>query len=528
MVKILGIPRDETVRLLHEGEVSIAVVGLGYVGLPLATLFALEGARVFGCDVDRELVDMVNAGRSRIVEHDVSWLLDVGAQILKGTCPNCGVQLFKHHEEAFCPSCGRLATLDEYGVRLMPKQSRAQGLLISKKVSLQSMLEKVVAKGNLKATTDTVSAVAQSDVVLITVGTPLQDGHIPDKSAILSATRTIAQGLGEGDLVVVKSTVPPGTTERDVKPILEEGSGLKCGQDFGLAHMPERIKEGFALYEFKTIPRIVGGIDERSAETAASLFNIFPAPVHVVGSPSISETAKLFENTYRDTNIALANELAIICERIGINVIEVIGASNTDPKTHLLTPGLVGGYCLPKDPYFLVNEALKEDYTPGLIEAARKVNEGMPDHAVNLVVEIYGRLGIAIKDSKIALLGLSFKNDSGDLRNSAAIPIARKLLDLDAEVWAQDPLASFNELEQGLPDLVLSRDLERVVSGSRCVIITTGHSEYKSLDPSILAANMVLPGGVVDCRHIFNPKEFTDPRLLYRGLGHPFSSHTKS
>ena len=522
MVKILGNSRDETVRLIHDGKVSIAVVGLGYVGLPLATLFALEGARVFGCEVDPKTVEMVNAGKSRIVEHDVSWLIDAGARTLKNTCPNCGVQLFEHRQEVFCPSCGKLATLDAYGVRLQPRHSEIYKSLMSKQVSFQSLLEKVVSAGKLTATTDTTSAVAESDAILIAVGTPLGEEHIPDKSAIIAASRAIAQGLEKNDLIVLKSTVLPGTTEGVVKPILEEGSGLKCGEDFGLAHMPERIKEGFALYEFKTIPRIVGGVDERSAEAAASLFSVFPAPIHIVGSPSISETAKLFENTYRDTNIALANELAIICERIGVDVMDAIRAANTDPKTHLLTPGLVGGYCLPKDPYFLVSEALRKGYTPSLIQDARRVNEGMPDHAVDLVIEVFGRLGVKIGGSKIALLGLSFKGDSGDLRNSGAIPVAKKLVGLEAEVWAHDPLASFEELERELPDLVFSRDLEKTLSGSRCVVITADHSEYRSLEPNVLADEMSLPGGVVDCRQIFNPKHFTDPRLLYRGLGHPF------
>ena len=313
MTKILGLSRDETARLVHEGNVSITVVGLGYVGLPLATLFALEGAKVFGCDVDPELVKMVNTGRSRIIEHDVSWLLDAGARTLKNTCPNCGIQLFEHQQEVFCPSCGRLAIIDAYGARLEPRHSEIHRSLISKRVSLQSLLEKVVAAGRLTARTDTASAVTESDVVLVAVGTPLGNGYIPDKSAITAASRATAQGLKVGDLVVVKSTVPPGTTEGEVKPILEEGSGLRCGEDFGLAHMPERIKEGFALYEFKTIPRIVGGVDRRSAEAAASLFSVFPAPIHLVGEPSVSETAKLFENTYRDTNIALANEFAVIC-----------------------------------------------------------------------------------------------------------------------------------------------------------------------------------------------------------------------
>jgi UDP-N-acetyl-D-mannosaminuronic acid dehydrogenase len=526
LAKILELSQEKIVELVHDGEVSIAVVGLGYVGLPLATLFALEGARVYGCDVDKELVKMVNAGRSRIIEHDISWLLNEGAKTLTSTCPNCGIQLFKYRNETFCPSCGKIAAVDEYGARLGVEISETHKSLMSKKVSLQSLLEKTVSTGNLTATTDTSSAVSKSDVVLIAVGTPLKDKYLPDKSAIITASQTIAQGLEVGDLVIVKSTVPPGTTEREIEPILENGSGLECGKDFGLAHMPERIKEGFALYEFKTIPRIVGGVDQRSTQAAAALFSVFPAPIYQVGSPSITETAKLFENIYRDTNIALVNELAIICELMGVDVMEAVRAANNDPKTHLLTPGLVGGYCLPKDPYFLVNEALKNSYTPKLITAAREVNENMPSHTVDMVIEVFREIGIAIEETKIALLGLSFKGDSGDLRNSPAITIAKKLVDLGANIWAHDPLARFEELEQVLPEISISRDLKKTISKSRCVVIATGHSEYRTLKPDTLAGSMSLPGSIVDCRHIFNPRDFTDPRLLYRGLGHPL--HPKS
>jgi len=523
MVKVLELPQDEVMRSIRNGQVRIAVVGLGYVGLPLATLFAIEGGRILGCDIDQELVDMINKGRSRIVEHDLSWLLDSGAETLDKTCPNCGVQLFSHQQETFCPSCGRLASIEGYRVILSPEISEVHKTLNSNMISLQSLLEKVIDNGNLRATTETASAVAESDVILIAVGTPLREKNMPDKSAILSASRAIAEGLEGGDLVIVKSTVPPGTTEGDIKPILEEGSNLKCGEDFGLAHMPERIKEGYALFEFKTIPRIVGGVDQRSAEAAASVFSIFPAPIHIFDKTAITETAKLFENTYRDMNIALVNELAIICERIEVDAIEAIRAANTDPKTHLLIPGLVGGYCLPKDPYFLVNEGAKKGYNAKLIRSAREVNEMMPDHTIELVIEVFGRLGIPLKESKISLLGLSFKGGSGDLRNSASIPILRRLARLEADIWAHDPLVDFDELRDEKDLIILSRELKEVVSKARCLIIVTDHPEYRTLKPSLLAQNMSLPGGVVDCRHIFDPEEFTDPNLTYRGLGHPFS-----
>lgn len=520
MVKVLDLPRAEVVRAIKHGKVTIAVVGLGYVGLPLATLFAEEGAQVIGCDINPEVIQLVKAGRAQIVEHDVSWLLQEGAKALDNTCPNCGVRLFSFKSEVFCPSCGRLAAISEYGVSLSDKVAKAHRILVKKRISLEKLIKKVTKEGRLKATTDVSSAAKEADVILICVGTPLKPDKTPDGTALIAACNSVGKGLKRGDLVILKSTVSPGTTEDSVKPILERESGLKAGADFGLAHVPERIKEGHAIFEFRTIPRIAGGIDHRSGEAAASIFSIFPAPVHIFDSPRTTEAAKLFENIYRDVNIALVNEFALICKKISTNVRAAISAANTDPKTHLLTPGPgVGGYCLPKDPYYLIHPAITAGYKPRLIPLARQVNDEMPEHMVELVQDAFTEMEIPVRDAKIAILGLSFKGNSGDLRNTPAVPIIRRLLELGGDLFAHDPFANFDEIKRVFPDLPCTRNVEKALKGAKCAVIITDHLEYAKLETFQMIKVMASPAALVDARYMVDPEKALKAGFIYKGLG---------
>lgn len=525
MVKILDLPKAQVVRALKHGKATVTVVGLGYVGLPLATLFAEEGAQVIGCDINPAVIQLVKMGSAHIVEHDVSWLLQEGAKTIDNTCPNCGVRLFNFKSETFCPSCGRLALITEYGVRLSDKMAKTHKTLIKKRISLETLIKKVTKEGRLKATTDITAATKEADIILICVGTPLKPDKTPDNTALISACHSVGEGLKKGDLVILKSTVSPGTTDGTVKPILEKESGLRAGADFGLAHVPERIKEGHAIFEFRTIPRIAGGIDHRSAAAATSVFNIFPAPVHSFDSPRITEASKLFENIYRDVNIALVNELALICEKTGINVRAAISAANTDPKTHLLTPGPgVGGYCLPKDPYYLIHPSIQAGYKPRLIPLARQVNDEMPEHVVELVKDTFTELRIPVKGIRVAVLGLSFKGNSGDLRNTPAIPIINRLLGLGGDLVAHDPFANFDEIKQSFPNLNCTRNVEKAIAGTNCVVIVTDHLEYAKLEASQMIRIMARPAVLVDARQMIEPEKALKAGFIYRGLGvKPFS-----
>jgi len=521
MVRVLDVPREEVGQAVRDGRVDICVVGLGYVGLPLGVLFADEGARVIGCVRTRESAQRINRGKTRIVEHDVSGLLRKGATILDGTCPNCGVRLFKLGRETFCPCCGRLATITEFGVHLQDAIAIAHKEIVQSRQTLAGLLQRVIQMGRFSATTETAKAVRESDVILIAVGTPVDVRNVPDYADLENACSSVGEGLQKGSLVILKSTVSPGITENRVKPLLEKASGLQAGRDFGLAFMPETVKEGHALYEFRTLPRIVGGITKRCAAAAAGVFSVFPAPVSIFGGPSIVEAAKLFQNIYRDANIALVNELALACEKLGVDVIQAISAANIDPKTHLLTPGLVGGYCLPKDTYHLAYPAERAGYAARLITLARRLNNGMPKHVLELVEEAFEEMGASMRGSRVAVLGLGFKANSGDLRNTPAEPIIKGLLERGAEVVAHDPFAHFDDVGRILPDLVCTRIVEEAVRGAACTVIVTGHLEYRGLTAKCLRDLMSKPGAIVDARHIIDPKEAFALKVVFRGLGKP-------
>jgi len=521
MTKVLDLSREETTQAIRDGKVTICVVGLGFVGLPLAVLFASEGAQVIGCVRTEKSAQGINRGKTRVTEHDVSALLREGASMLEVSCPNCGVRLFELSKETFCPCCGRLASVTKFGVHLHDKVATAHERIVKTRQSLEDLLKDSLKSGKFHATTQTVEAVQQSDVVLITVGTPIDEKNVPDYTDLQKASHDVGRSLQKDTLVVLKSTVSPGITEKLLKPILEAESKLKAGLDFGLAFMPETVKEGHALYEFRTLPRIVGGVTKRCAIATANVFSVFPAPVYVYEKTSVVEAAKLFMNIYRDVNIALVNELALACEKLGIDVVQAINAANIDPKTHLLTPGLVGGYCLPKDTYHLAYPSERAGYSSCLITLARQINNTMPVHIIELIDEVFGEMNTPLKGVKIAVLGLGFKANSGDLRNTPAEPIIRELRKLGTIVIAHDPFVQFDEVNQILPELACTRKIDEAVQGASCTVIATDHLEYRGLTASRLKKLMSSPCAIVDARHIIDPKEAISTGVVFRGLGKP-------
>jgi len=521
MVKVLGLSGEEVVQALQQGKITICVVGLGYVGLPTAMSFTTEGVHVIGCVRTQSSALSINRGETPIVERDVTNLLREGAVMLDASCPNCGIRLFKLNKETFCPYCGRLASITEFGIHLEDKVATSHRRVAESQQSLQELLKKALETGRFYATTDTINAVQKSDVTIITVGTPLKEKNVPDYTDLENACHAVGKGLQKDSLVILKSTVSPGTTENFVKPILEKESEMEAGTDFGLAFMPETIFEGHALYQLRTLPKIVGGITQRCAQAAANVFSIFPTPVHIYENPSIVEAAKLFMNIYRDVNIALVNELAMICEKLSIDVTRAISAANVEPKTHLLTPGLVGGYCLPKDTYYLAHPAEKAGYHPSLVTLARKLNNTMPGHMVELVNEAFKEINVPIKGARIAVLGIGFKANSGDLRNTPAKPIIEDLLKQGAHVIAQDPFARFDEVTQILPNINCTRSIEEAVRGATCTVIATDHIEYRGLTARYLKGLMTKPCVIVDARHIIDPKEAALSYVTFRGLGKP-------
>lgn len=390
---------------------TLGVCGLGYVGLPLAVEKAKAGFKVVGFDVQQAKVDMVNSGHNYI---------------------------------------GDVVNED---------------------------LAAIVASGNLRATSDFAS-VASCDCVCIAVPTPLDKHQEPDISYVKASTESIAPYLHKDMLVVLESTTYPGTTEELLKPILESVSGLKCGKDFYLAFSPERVDPGNLIYKTKNTPKVVGGCTPECTDIAATMYEaVLEAPVHRVSSPAIAEMEKILENTYRNINIGLVNELSRLCNKMGISIWEVIDAAKSKPygfQAFYPGPGL-GGHCIPLDPYYLTWKAREFGFHTTLIENSMVINDSQPDYCIERTMHILNRFKKSINGAKILVLGVAYKNDIDDYRESPAIRVVEKLLEVGANVVYYDPwVASFKEGELVMTgEKTLSSEL---IESADLVMITAAHS----------------------------------------------------
>jgi len=395
---------------LKDKTATLGVIGLGYVGLPLAVEKAKAGYKTIGFDVQQSKVDMVNIGKNYI---------------------------------------GDVVNDDLY---------------------------EIVKSGRLSATTD-FSAVATADCVCICVPTPLDAYQQPDISYVRASAESIVPYMHKGMLIVLESTTYPGTTEELLLPILEK-SGLKCGEDFYLAFSPERVDPGNLIYKTKNTPKVVGGITSKCTEIAAIMYEaILEAPIHRVSSPAVAEMEKILENTYRNVNIGLVNELAMLCNKMGINFWEVVDAAKSKPygfQAFYPGPGL-GGHCIPLDPYYLSWKAREYGFHTSMIEASMMVNDRMPEYCAERASKILNRQKKAMNGSRILILGVAYKQDIDDYRESPAIRVIEELEKMCAEVIFYDPfVAEYNEhgvLKRSEPEL--SSDLIKSVD---LVIVTTAHT----------------------------------------------------
>jgi UDP-N-acetyl-D-glucosamine dehydrogenase len=395
---------------IRDKSAKVGVVGLGYVGLPLAVAFAEAGFRVLGFDVQQNRADLVNRGRSYIA--DVS----------------------------------------------------------------RDRLSSVLAKRLLEATTDQ-SRLKEVETICICVPTPLTRTKEPDLSYVTYEAEEIAKHLKPGQLIVLESTTYPGTTREVVLPILEH-SGLKAGSDFYLAFSPERINPGNKNYHIRNTPKVVGGIDPRSTELAGLLYQQATDVVVPVSCPEVAEITKIFENVFRSVNIALVNELAQLCERMGISVWEVIEAAATKPFGYMpFSPGPgTGGHCIPLDPYYLANKAREHDFHTRFIELAAEINEQMPYHVTSRIMEALNSRGRSLHDARVLVLGLAYKKDTEDIRGSPALKLIQLLQARGAKVSYHDP---------GIPEVQLQRGAlnsveltEENLASADCVLIATDHTCY--------------------------------------------------
>ncbi len=341
-------------------------------------------------------------------------------------------------------------------------------------------LAAVVTAGKLRATTD-YSLLTDADVVLICVPTPFDDMKTPDLAFIISAAEGIAPHLHAGQMVILQSTTYPGTTEEIVQPILERG-GLRAGADFHLVFSPERIDPGNANYSAHNIPKVVGGLTPTCTELACQLFRHLTPEVHAVSTPRAAEMTKLLENIFRSVNIALVNELALLMERMNIDIWEVIAAAKTKPFGFMgFTPGPgVGGHCIPVDPYYLSWKAREFDFYTKFIELAAEVNADMPEHVVRLVAAGLNQQSKALNGAQVLVLGVAFKRDIDDARNSPAQRVIELLLDAGANVRYYDPyVPTFKVGGSALhrSKVVLqSAPLDEALADADAVVIVTGHS----------------------------------------------------
>lgn len=395
---------------LRNKSARVGIVGLGYVGLPLALAFSEAGFKVLGFDIQQKRVNLVNQGRSYIA--DVS----------------------------------------------------------------SDRLSAIRVKKLLEATTDQ-SKLGEVDVICICVPTPLTKTKDPDLSYVIRESEKISQHLQPEQLVVLESTTYPGTTKEVILPILER-SRLKGGSDFHLAYSPERVDPGNEKYGIRNTPKLVGGIDSQSAKLAELLYRQIAEAVVSVSCPEVAEMTKVFENVFRSVNIALVNELAQLCEKMGISVWEVIDAASTKSFGYMpFYPGPgIGGHCIPLDPYYLANKAREYDFHTRFIELAAEINEQMPRHITSRIMESLNTQGRSLNGAKVLVLGAAYKKDVEDLRESPSLRLIELLQEKGAKVSYNDPYISKIQLSEGtLTSVELT---EESLSSADCVVIATDHSIY--------------------------------------------------
>lgn len=379
-MKVYGKKREVIIGAFKNGKVVVGVYGLGKMGLPLAAVFAEKGARVVGADINEKVVKSINNGINHVKEEP----------------------------------------------------------------GLSELVEKNVRNGRLSATTDLVKASQDSDVMIILVPTLLDENRNPDLRIVKSVSRNIAKGLEKGDFVALESTAPPGTTQNVVRPILEK-SGLIAGEDFGLAHSPERTSSGRVIEDIlSAYPKIVGGINWKSTDTAVAIYSVINSnKVIPVTNATVAEAVKISEGLYRDVNIALANELALISEEYGIDVWELIKAANTQPFCNIHRPGVgVGGHCIPVYPWFVINGRTK------LIKTAREINNSMPNYVVKKASKMLKSRGMSIRGSNILVAGLVYRPGVKETYHTPAKHVIDDLKKLGANVYGYDPVLGEEEVRK--------------------------------------------------------------------------------
>ncbi len=413
---------------LHDKKASLAVVGLGYVGLPIALEFA-KHFHVIGFDISEERLELMRLGMDPSRE-------------------------------------------------LSPKEFEGRD------IEFTASPEKL----------------AEASFYVVAVPTPVDRHKVPDLRALRSSSASIGPGLEQGDYVVYESTVYPGCTEEDCVPILEELSGLKMGPGFKVGYSPERINPGDLVNTLTNVVKIVSGSDAEALEVVAQVYEtVIKAGVHRAASIKVAEAAKVIENTQRDLNIALMNELSMIFDRMGINTHDVIEAAGTKWNFMKYYPGLVGGHCIGVDPYYLTYKSTELGYKPEVILSGRRINDHLSSYVAKQAIQMIIRTGKNISKARLLVMGITFKEDVSDIRNSKVVDLIKELQSYSLQVDITDPYASVEELqhEYGL-DLVMEPG-----SDYDCVVVAVKHKQYLALDEAYFKSISAERGGVIDIKSIY-------------------------
>jgi nucleotide sugar dehydrogenase len=455
MINVLETDTEEIEKAIRDSRLNICVVGLGWMGLPTACLLSEAGAKIIGVDTDQKKVELINLGKSPI---------------------------------------------DEPG--------------------LETLLSRLVSEKRFFATTKIEDATPICEVFLIVVPTLIDERKRPDYSSVEHVCKNLGFRLRKDCLIIFESTVGPGVTETYVKNILESASGLKAGEDFGLAYSPIRATGGRVLNDIRNYPRVVAAIDKKSLSATLAILNtIVQSELIVVKDIKTAEATKLFENVYRDVNIALANELAIFCERAGIDFDESKNAANTQPYCNLHKPGVgVGGHCIPVNPYFLIEEAEALKARLRLMQTARKVNDNMPSHTVRLVRKALRSCNKTFKRSTIAVLGISYRANVKEARFSPSLEVISMLNKKGARTRVYDPYFNYKEVRSmGYNG---EDSLQKTIEGVDCIVINVGHTEFLGLDLDNFVRLVKKPISIVDTSRILDPSKVKRAGFNYFGVGY--------
>lgn len=354
---------------------------------------------------------------------------------------------------------------------------------------------------------------AKADFIIICVPTPVTRSKEPDLSYVRSAAETVGRNMKKGSTVILESTVYPGVTEEVVKPILEE-SGLRCGEDFKIGYSPERINPGDKEHTIDKVTKVVAGIDEETTELMAGLYSIITPHVFKAKDIKTAEAAKVIENIQRDLNIALMNELSLIFDKLGLSSRDVLDAAATKWNFHRYSPGLIGGHCIPVDPYYLVHRAKELGYHPQVILAGRAINDYMPKHIVEMTIKALSSAGKVIKGSKVLILGFAYKENVADIRETPVTEITKGLRMYGAEIFGYDPLLGNIGDESGIKLVEKLEETPKV----DCVILATAHDSFRKMSLDDLKRMMANDPILIDIRGVFDPREATESGVSYSCL----------